>query len=91
MSLQALRYKELEFDETLPSRDLVESLVSINYLLGHTQAAKGILEFHTSASAEEAMHVIARAALTASLDLPVESRTLAACRSDRLAGRCMPL
>ena len=53
---KALRYKEIELEEKLPSRELVESLVSVNYDLGHTQAAKGILDYHSAVSTDVAMH-----------------------------------
>ena len=49
---KALHYKELEFDESLPSKDLVESLISINFEMGQTRAAKGILDVHTEDSAD---------------------------------------
>ena len=54
---KALRYKELEFEEALPSRELVEGLVSINYLLGQTEAAKGILEYHSPTLADDTASV----------------------------------
>ena len=44
---KALHYKELEFDESLTSKELVEGLISINFVMGHTRAAKGILDVHS--------------------------------------------
>ena len=44
---KALHYKELELEVSLPSKELVEGLISINFTIGQPAAAKGILDAHT--------------------------------------------